>query len=280
MISARCMIAYVALLFFIGCMPEQNAPDSGSYLSLDSADIYYEVHGDGTPVLLLHGGFSSAKVWRKQIEVLAEYYQVIAMDSRAHGRSTGAEGPLSYEQLASDAVSLLDFLGVEKAHVVGWSDGGVAGLHMALSYPQYLGRLITIGVTVQGPGSLDQLSGLMYEDRRLFNFLMGFLFQREYNNINPQPDWFLFRDNMFAMWTQPCYFKLQEGEACLDPLSRVLHPVLLMAGSKEMVREEHTRAIYQHLPDAQLLTIPGGTHYVFEEQPAVVNAAILRFLGS
>lgn len=279
MLHARYIISFLFLSLSIGCVPNNETNDSGSYLSLTDSDIYYEIHGTGDPILLLHGGFSSSQVWHNQLNVLAEHYQVITMDSRGHGRSTGAEGPITYEQLALDAVHLLESLGIERAHVVGWSDGGVAGLHIALSHPEHLNRLVTIGVTAQGAGSLDEISGLMYEDRKLFNVLMGFLYQFEYNNTNPEPNWAVFRDNMFEMWTEPCYFNPDEGESCLDPLGRVFQPVLVMAGSKEMVDEEHTRAIEQHLPNSQLLIIPGGTHSVIEEQPAVVNTAILNFLG-
>lgn len=248
------------------------------FAELGDITIYFEVHGSGDPILMLHGGFSNSEIWEYQIPVLAEKYQVIAMDSRGHGRSTDAEGPITYELLTSDAVALLDCLGIKRAHVVGWSDGGVAGLHMGIRYPEHLNKLVTIGATAQGPGSLYDLFDVMFINQPLFDFMMDLLFRSDYERLNPDPEhWLAFRDKIFELWGGECYFSPIEGEDCMTPLEEIASEVLVMAGQLEMIRKEHTEALHQHIPKSELLFIPWGTHMVMQERPEDVNAVLLDF---
>jgi len=251
----------------------------GTYADLGDIKIYFEVHGSGYPILMLHGGFSNLEIWEYQIPVLSEEYQVITMDSRGHGRSTDTEGPITYELLASDAVELLDCLGIERAHVVGWSDGGVAGLHMGITYPERLDKLVTIGATAQGPGSLHDLFDVMFTNKLLFDFMMNLLFRSDYERLNPNPEqWPVFRDKMFELWGGECYFSPKVGEECMTPLEDIANEVLVMAGNLEMIRKEHTEALHQHIPNSEFLFIPLGTHMVMQERPEEVNEAILDFI--
>ncbi len=282
--TGRVLCFMFILLAGLGCGSEGTDPDpgvpaiEGPYADLGDVRIFFEVHGSGDPVLFLHGGFSNSRIWEKQLPDLSEKYQVITMDSRGHGRSTDGDGPITYELLAWDAERLLDLLGIERAHVVGWSDGGVAGLRMGISYPDRLDKLVTIGASAQGPGSLNDIPSLMFENQNLFNFLMDLLFQAEYEEDNPEPQWEVFRDKIFELWTAECYFTPGAGEECMAPLGGITHEALVMAGELEMIRKEHTEAIHRHLPNSELLFIPGGSHFVMQEKPAVVNAAILDFL--
>jgi pimeloyl-ACP methyl ester carboxylesterase len=250
----------------------------GPYADLGDVQIYFEVHGSGVPLLMLHGGFSSSETWENQTPVLSQSFRVILMDSRGHGRSTDSDGPITYELLAYDAVRLLDHLGIRRSHVVGWSDGGVAGLHMGISFPERLDKLVTIGATAQGPGSLKFPYELMFKYEFLFNIAMDIRFKKAYLDSYPEPEWEVFRAKMFDLWTAECYFSPQPGEECMAPLAAVASEVLVMAGEREMIREEHTEAIHEHLPHSELLFIPGGTHFVMQEKPEEVNAAILDFL--
>ncbi|MCA9863762.1 MAG: alpha/beta fold hydrolase, partial [Thermomicrobiales bacterium] len=96
--------------------------------TLNGAEIAYAVTGAGDPVVLVHGGDANSEHWAFQVQALASQYQVILLDSRGHGRSPYNGGPLTYAQLADDVVALLDLLGIARAHLVGWSDGGIIGL--------------------------------------------------------------------------------------------------------------------------------------------------------
>ena len=93
---------------------------------VNDIELYYQIHGEGTPLILLHGGLGYSGHWKNEVSVLSEHYRVIAVDSRGHGRSTSSERRISYALMASDIVALMDYLDVEKAHVLGWSDGGRA----------------------------------------------------------------------------------------------------------------------------------------------------------
>jgi pimeloyl-ACP methyl ester carboxylesterase len=118
----------------------------------------------------------------------------------------------------------------------------------------------------------------MYSDQNLFNVMMDILYKAEYEDSNPEPEWDLFREKIFNLWRAECYFTPEDGGKCMDPLGSIPHEVLVMAGDLEMIRKEHTQEIHQHLPNSELLFIPGGTHFVMEEKPDEVNAAILDFL--
>jgi pimeloyl-ACP methyl ester carboxylesterase len=123
------------------------APTSsaGKRVKVNGIDMYYEEHGTGTPVLLLHGGIVDHQSWGNQIPELAKHFRVLAPDTRAHGRSSDTGRPLSYELFAADAVAFLSELGIDKAHVVGFSDGGGTGLLLGIEHPELIGRLVCIG---------------------------------------------------------------------------------------------------------------------------------------
>lgn len=284
-ISGNPLLILLLLVTISGCGSDETRQVregrgcKAPYADLGDINIYFEVHGSGYPILMLHGGFSNLEIWEYQIPVLSEEYKVIAMDSRGHGRSTDTEGPITYELLASDAVELLDCLGIERAHVVGWSDGGVAGLHMGITYPERLDKLVVIGATAQGAGSLHDLFDVMFRNRLLFDFMMDLLFRSDYERLNPDPEqWPVFRDKMFELWGGECYFSPEVGEECMAPLEDIANEVLVMAGELEMIRKEHTEALHQHIPNSELLFIPLGTHMVMQERPEEVNEAILDFI--
>ena len=121
-------------------------PISGSErVKLGDSTLYYEVQGAGKPLILLHGGLASADAWVNQITVFAQHYRVIALDSRGQGRTTDAEAPITYHRIAEDTVGLIDYLGIDAAYVVGWSDGGIVGLDLAIHHPERVIALVAYG---------------------------------------------------------------------------------------------------------------------------------------
>ena len=117
-----------------------KAAHSG-YAPVNGIKIWYAVFGHGQPVILLHGGLGNSNYWGNQVPVLARHYQVIVMDSRGHGRSTRDDQPYGYDLMASDVIGLMDFLKIQKAAVVGWSDGAILGLDIAIHHPERLTKL-------------------------------------------------------------------------------------------------------------------------------------------
>ncbi len=264
---------FLLIMTTTGCLPHDN------YADINGVTIYYEIHGSGDPVLLLHGGFNDTAAWEHQIPTLAEEHRVIVMDSRGHGRSTDGQGPITYPILASDAVGLLDYLNIGRAHIVGWSDGGVAGLHIGKTFPERLNKLVVIGASAQGPGSLIPLIESLFFFKPTFRLIMDIMYRESYKRVGPTPDhWPVFRDKIYDLWAEKCYFSPGEGEDCMAPLENIAANVLIMAGELEMIQKEHTQALHSHLPNSMLRFIPWGTHMVMMEQPRVVNQAILDFL--
>jgi pimeloyl-ACP methyl ester carboxylesterase len=133
-------------------MPATELEAEGQTANINGIDIYYEVYGEGDPVVLIHGGLSNGDHFNNIIPALAEQYQVIVMDSRGHGRSSFDETPISYEVMANDVLGLMDHLGLDKASIVGWSDGGIIGLEIAIHNPERLNRVVAYGANFDPTG--------------------------------------------------------------------------------------------------------------------------------
>src|SRR5215469_13900475 len=121
--------------------PALPTPEHSGYAPVNGVRIWYATFGRGEPVILLHGGLANSNYWGYQVPALAKHYRVIVMDSRGHGRSTRNEDPLSYHLMARDVIGLMNFLHIPKVTIVGWSDGAIVGLDMAINYPARLSRL-------------------------------------------------------------------------------------------------------------------------------------------
>jgi pimeloyl-ACP methyl ester carboxylesterase len=124
----------------------------GQYVNINGVRIWYETYGSGTPVLVLHGGTGSLEDMHKQIRALAATRFVVAVDSRGHGRSTDSDAPLSYALMANDMLKLLDQMNIRQTDIVGWSDGGIIGLDLAMHHPERVARLVAIGANYDVDG--------------------------------------------------------------------------------------------------------------------------------
>lgn len=148
--------------------PMPKADESG-YAPVNGIQMYYAVYGKGDPVLLIHGGLGHADIWSSQVAELARTHKVIVADSRGHGRSTRTEEPFGYDLMASDYVALLDHLKIGKTALVGWSDGGIIGIDLAMNHPDRLTRVFAqaANVTTDGvdPGVLTNKTFAAYIER-------------------------------------------------------------------------------------------------------------------
>ena len=153
-------------------------------MTINGADLYYEVHGDpnGQPVLLLHGSLGSVEDFANLAPVLVGAgYRVVAMDCRGRGRSAWGDLPITYEQMAADALGLLDHLGIAKTDVVGWSDGAIIGLNLAIHHPERLDRVVAYATNYTPEGDQfvesDQMPPFEY-------------FVATYRRLSPEPERF------------------------------------------------------------------------------------------
>jgi len=255
-------------------------PAVAATAEVNGIQLYYEIHGRGTPVVMLHGGYTDSDMWRIQSKLLARRYRVIEIDSRGHGRSTDGQVPITYGQMADDTLALLDQLQIPTAHFVGWSDGAVIASHIAARHPERVDQLVLIGAAFQGNVYVNIFSALLGKDI-LFNVAMDLLFSPKYKAVNPNPEhWRTFRDKLHSLWQSPCYFEEQPEETCLEPLQSITAPTLVVAGKLEIIEQSHTRAIAEAIPNAQLEIVAGAGHFLPITRPYTTAELTLEFLNN
>lgn len=240
----------------------------GRRADIDGVRIYYETFGKGPPVLVLHGGTGILESMHNQIADLAADHLVIAPDSRAHGRSTDGSGPLHYATMAQDMIGLMDALHIAKADVVGWSDGGVIALDLAMHHPDRIGRVVAIGANFDVAGLTDVPTRQNPEG-------LGVAGQRSvYRRFSPTPDrWPVFLAKVETMWAREPHYSATD-------LGAIRSPVLVIAGEHDEIRRDHTDALARAIPGARELIIPGASHWAPLEEPEPVDAAIRAFLAN
>jgi pimeloyl-ACP methyl ester carboxylesterase len=249
-----------------------QTPRSHGRAAIDDVVIYYETYGErraGTqPVLVLHGGTGFIESMHYQIQALAETRFVVAPDSRGHGRSTDGEGPLHYQRLADDMVALLDALDVRRVDIVGWSDGGIIGLILAMQHPARVGRLVTSGANYHFDGLSAPIPDDLSPDA---GELAGA--RRFYELVAPAPEhWPVIFGKLTHLWrTEPTFRDADLG--------RIAAPVLVVAGEFDSVERSHTEAMAAAIPDGHMAIIPGATHFAPLEDPTAFEAAMLAFLN-
>ena len=135
--------------------PVLPTPTHSGYAAVDGIKIWYAEFGRGDPVILLHGGLANSNYWGNQVPALAAHYRVIVMDSRGHGRSTRNAEPFGYDLMASDVIGLMDTLKIRKAAIIGWSDGAILGLDIAIHHPERMTKLFAFAANSDPGGVAD-----------------------------------------------------------------------------------------------------------------------------
>jgi pimeloyl-ACP methyl ester carboxylesterase len=237
-------------------------PHEARRIRLNDVVIYYETYGAEQPVLVLHGGFGSIEDMGNQIMALAKSHFVIAADSRGHGRSTDSTAPLSYSLMSDDMSSLLDRLQIKRVDVVGWSDGGIVGLDLAIRHPLQVKRLVAISANFDVDGLIARPTLDAKVPRPPLRYLL----------LAPDPsDWPNVYRKVITMWaTQPHY--------TLEELRGIQAPTLIMSGQFDIVKPGHTDLLAKTIPTSREVVIEGGTHTMPMDIPGMVNNYILRFL--
>jgi pimeloyl-ACP methyl ester carboxylesterase len=250
-------------------MPATWDEAKGQTAEINNVEIYYEIDGQGEPLLLLHGGFCNGTYWRAIIPALAKKYQVIVMDSRGHGRSTFDDQPITYELMASDVLGLMDHLKIKKADIVGYSDGGIIGLELAIHHRERLNRVVAFGANFD-------LTGLK-EDAFDSPKVQAFFAQAalDYQALSPQPERLdEFMANIMKMYaTEPNYTH--------DQLRSITTPFLIADGSDdEGIYLSHTKLMASLIPGAKLAIIPDTGHFAIFEKPDEFTKMVLDYLAS
>jgi len=252
--------------------PTPSLPKAGQsgYAAVNGVKIWYATFGPssarGEPVILLHGGLANANYWGNQVRALQAHYRVIVMDSRGHGRSTRNAEPYGYDLMAGDVVALMDFLKIPKAAIVGWSDGAILGLDIAMTHPERVSKLFAFAANSDPSGVAD------IANSPVFNAFIARA-EKEYEKLSPTPaEYKAFLAQITKMWeTQPNW--------TADDLKRIAVPTWIVdADHDEAIKRENTEFMAANIPDAGLLLQPEVSHFSFIQDPDQFTADVLHFL--
>lgn len=249
--------------------------EAGNYATVNGIKIYYEIYGEGDPLLLIHGGRGSIENFELQIPELSKHFRIIAPDSRAHGRTTDSDQPLSYALMASDMAGLIDELKLERINIVGWSDGGNTALEFAYAFPGKIGKMAIIGTnyTYRIPSVADD-GVVMDPSDPLLARMKPFLekYFRNSEKLCPTPERFPeIKRKWSELWNNHPDFTIEQ-------LKEIKTPTLVISGDNDLYSLEQTVTLSRSLPNSQLMIVPGASHFVHIEQPEMINQAVIKFL--
>ncbi|WP_187436757.1 alpha/beta fold hydrolase [Bradyrhizobium rifense] len=243
-----------------------KAAQSG-FAPVNGIKVWYALFGRGEPVLLLHGGLANANYWGHQVRALQRHYQVIVMESRGHGRSSRNQEPYGYDLMALDVIGVLDHLKIKKAAIVGWSDGAIIGLDIAMKHPQRVSKLFAFAANSDPSGVADIATS------DVFNAYIARAGE-EYKRLSPTPtEYKSFVAEITRMWeSQPKW--------STSDLAAIKVPTWIVDGDHdEAIKRENTEFMAANIPGAGLLIQPEVSHFSFLQDPEQFSNDILHFLG-
>jgi pimeloyl-ACP methyl ester carboxylesterase len=248
--------------------PAMPAAVESGYAPVNGIEMYYATYGAGDPILLIHGGLGHADIWANQVIALSKDHRVIVADSRGHGRSSRNADPYGYDLMASDYLALLDYLKIDKVALVGWSDGGIIGIAIALSHPERLTKLFAqaANVTVDGviPTVMEAPAFAAYVERSGV----------DYQRLSKTPgEYDAFVEQISHMWaSEPAWTK--------DQLATITTPTAIVLGDHdEAIFREHTEYMASAIPGAELVILKDASHFAMLQDPDGYTQAILDFLA-
>ena len=220
--------------------------------------LHYLEKGQGKPLILLHGNGEDNSYFVYQVAYFSRFYRVMAIDTRGHGQSPRGTSPFSIQQFAEDLRGFLDQHEIPKAHILGFSDGGNIALTFALHYPERVDRLILNGANLFPAGVKPTVQ---------LPIVLGYHTASLFAKRSPKA-----KENAALLGLM-----VKEPNIRPEELNGLTVPTLVIAGTKDMIRESHTRLIARSLPNARLVLLPGD-HFIANKEPAVFNRAVRDFL--
>jgi pimeloyl-ACP methyl ester carboxylesterase len=223
-------------------IPYGNNPKAGNYFTHQGVKIYYEIYGEGKPLVILHGSGGSIKSRTALLPEFSSKYKVIAFDNRCHGKSDCPQGYLTYEQIAADVNAVLENLNIDSAFVWGHSDGGIVGLLLSIHYPKKVKKCLASGANLRPdttavdpgiPPLLDKMWPMMKNDSA--------------------------RAKQFRLLAEQPNIKASD-------LKKIKADVLIMGGDRDVIRNEHFLEMYNNIPNAFLCILPATTHGVYSDR--------------
>ncbi len=249
--------------------PPMPKADKNGIVSVNDIKIYYAIFSKKLkdPVILLHGGLVSSDEWGFEVPRLSKTHEVVIVDSRGHGRSTMSDQPLSYDLMASDVLQLMNILHIKKASIIGWSDGGIIGLLLAIHHPERINKLFTFGTNYNLQGYKSEPSDTSISARFMERA------QENYRRISPTPDsFFVFLKALGTMYsTQP--------DIKAEKIRTIKAPTVIAGGEYEQfIKREHFEELANLIPSAKLVIIPGMSHGGPLQDPVAFHRAVANLL--
>ncbi|MBR2571662.1 MAG: alpha/beta hydrolase [Clostridia bacterium] len=220
---------------------------------------FYMESGHGDPIVFLHGNGESCDYFRGQIDAFAERYHVYAIDTRGHGKTPRGSMPFAIRQFAEDLLGFMDAHRIERAHLLGFSDGGNIAMVFAIRHPDRVGRLILNGANLN-PGGVKRSVQIPIE----IGFRIATLFSAKSDSAKRNAE-------MLGLMVNDPNVRPEELEA-------IRAKTLVIAGTRDMIRESHTRLIAQHIPNSRLVFL-NGDHFIANRKPVEFNRTVLGFLS-
>lgn len=246
-------------------IPYGNNPDAGSYAMLNGVKLYYEIYGNGDPLLIIHGNGGNIGGMKYQIEFFSKQYKVIAMDCRGRGKSELGTEPLSYIQMTRDTAALMDYLHLDSAYIIGRSDGGIIGLMMGIYFPEKVKKIAAFGANLW-PGSTALYSAEVEQTIKTLKQAEEMIAKKDTTQ-----DWFLIKQRFSLMNSQP--------DLTAEDLKKIKAPVLIMSADRDLILEEHTLFIYRNIPKSNLCIFPGETHWITATNPDLFNSTVADYFA-
>lgn len=236
------------------------------YLDINGHQVYtYEWNNDGEAVVLLHGGLSQTSHWDSYVlPAIEDDFHVFAYDRTAHGFTGDRAGSLHFDYQLKEAIAYLESVVKEPAHLIGYSDGAIIALMVAISRPELVKSIISIGGNYHFSGTLPlpPFDGMISEED-----------QEEYNRTSPDAPHTLLEktQRMLEIWKSEPRLEKQD-------LAKIQCPVLVLAGDDDVIDHHHTVELFEALPLGQLAIVPGASHIVIKDKPGMTQALIAEFL--
>lgn len=258
--------------------------NTGRYAPVNGLQMYYEIHGEGKPLVLIHGAFSAiGSSFGKMLPELAKTRQVIGVDLQAHGHTADIDRPLTTENFADDIAALLRYLNIERADVLGYSMGGFVALNIAIRYPELVRKLVMMSVSYNlggvHPGIMDGMGEMQPE------MMHGSPWHDEYMEIAPHPE------NFNTLFTKKTEMDKGLKDVPDETIRALKMPVLYIIGDSDLVRPEHAVEFFRlvgggvfgdmmPMPNSQLAILPGASHVGIMNLPDLLVPMITRFLDA
>jgi pimeloyl-ACP methyl ester carboxylesterase len=262
-------------------------PDKGSYAEVNGLKLYYELHGTGRPLVLLHGGLGGIGMLTHLLPVLAETHQVVAVELEGHARTALIDRPLSFEQMSDDIAALMQQLGVERADIAGYSLGGAVALHIAIRHPERVRKLVLVSTPIKGDAWYPEVrAGMKAMNADAAKAMVGSPPHQAYVSVAPRPeDWGELITRIGKL--------IGQDYDWTGAVASLKAPTLIVFGDADSIHPAHVVEFFELLgggkadagwdgsgmPASRLAILPGTSHYNIIDSP-LLAPIITSFLAA